>query len=255
VVVPPVRTADDVRRLRTPEEGELMPYTAQAIALARRELAGRGVPVLGFSGAPFSLAAYAIEGGRSASFAHTRSLMLSAPEVWHELMEKLATVVGRCLRAQARAGAQALQIFDTWAGCLSPADYQRFVLPYTRKAIATAAGADVPIINFALGAGTYLDVVGSGGGNVLGIDWRVDVGAACERFRGQFGIQGNLDPAVLLGPAPEVRRQVTAALSAVSAKIPGRSGYVFNLGHGILPQTPPDNVRVLVETVKTAPAA
>jgi Uroporphyrinogen decarboxylase (URO-D)/Uroporphyrinogen-III synthase HemD len=184
-----------------------------------------------------------------------RYMPLSAPEVWHELMEKLATVVGRCLRPQARAGAQALQVFDTWAGCLSPADYERFVLPYTRKAIATAAGAGVPIINFALGAGTFLDVVGAGGGQALGIDWRGDVGAACARFRGQCGIQGNLDPSVLLGPGQEVRRQVTTSLAAVSARLPGRVGYVFNLGHGILPQTPPDNVRVLVEAVKTTPAA
>jgi uroporphyrinogen decarboxylase len=244
-ITPPVRTARDVAALRVPDPEESLGFTLDAIRLARRTLDGRGVPLIGFSGAPFTLACYAIEGGSSRDQRRVKGLMLEDPAAWGQLMTKLSDVVGHYLLAQARAGAQALQLFDSWVGTLSPTDYRRHALPYTRRAIEIARRGGVPIIHFGTGTAGLLEAMQEAGADVLGIDWRVDLDSARERVGSMTPIQGNLDPVALLGPWPELK----ARADEVLAQAAGRPGHIFNLGHGILPQTPVDNVRRLVEHV------
>lgn len=244
VIHNPLRIAADITALSVPDPRESLGFTLEAIRLARRELDGR-IPLIGFSGAPFTLASYAIEGGATRNFVLTKSLMYNQPEAWHELLDKLAGMVGEYLKAQAEAGAQVLQLFDSWAGALSPADYRRYVLPYSLRTVQTAQTAGVPLIHFSTGTSGMLEVVKEAGGDVIGVDWRVSLDDAWRRLGDEVAIQGNLDPVALFAPIPELEQQVADIL----AQVDGRPGYIFNLGHGILPQTPVENVAALVDIV------
>jgi uroporphyrinogen decarboxylase len=242
----PVRSVEDVARLRVTPPEETLWFTLDAIKLVRAELDRRGgLPLIGFSGAPFTLAAYAVEGGSSQTYARVKGLMMSEPEAWHGLMTKLAEVVGRYLLAQAHAGAQVLQLFDSWVGQVAPDDYRRLVLPYTRRAIETARAAGVPIIHFSTGTGGMLELVREAGGDVIGVDWRVELDAAWRRVGDDAGIQGNLDPLALQAPWPELRARAQHVLDRAG----GRPGHIFNLGHGVLPESPVENVKRLVDFV------
>ncbi len=248
VIGNPVRTRGDIERLVVPPPEENVPFILDAIAMARRELDGQ-VPLIGFSGAPFTLASYLVEGGSSRNYLHTKRLMYGDARGWHLLLDKLARLVGEYLQAQVRAGAQAVQIFDSWAGCLSPADYRDWVLPYTLRAIAPVREMGVPVIQFSTGtAGIVLgapDLLRETGATVTGVDWRVDLHRAWEALGYDMAIQGNLDPVVLFAGLDQIERQAAHILSAAA----GRPGHIFNLGHGILPDTPIENVRALVEFV------
>lgn len=246
----PVRTAADVARLRTPPPEESLPFTLEAIRLARRELDPRGIPLIGFSGAPFTLACYAVEGGSSRNHARVKRLMMAEPAIWHELMTKLSDVAGRYLLAQARAGAQALQLFDSWCGELSPADYARHVLPYTARTLEIAREADVPIILFGVNTGGLLELLRAAGSGVVGVDWRIDLGEARRRLGPGVAVQGNLDPVVLLAPWEAVEERASEVLRQAGAE----PGHIFNLGHGVLPETPVENVKRLVDFVHRASA-
>jgi uroporphyrinogen decarboxylase len=244
----PLRCAADVDALRVPVPEEALAFTLEAIKLVRGELDGLGIPLIGFSGAPFTLASYAVEGGYSSHYLKTKGLMLGEPILWHRLMTKLAEAVGQYLLAQARAGAQVLQLFDSWVGVLGPGDYCRYVLPYTRQAIAIARQVDVPIIHFGTGTSGMLEQLAAAGGDVIGVDWRIDLDAAWRRLSFDVGVQGNLDPAALLAPWSELEIRARAILDQAA----GRPGHIFNLGHGLLPETPVDNLRRLVAFVHEA---
>ena len=241
----PVRTPADIDRLRVVPAEEGLPFALDAIRLLRPELDRRGVPLIGFSGAPFTLAAYAVEGKGSKNYLHVKGLMFSDPAAWHRLMAKLAEAVGEYLLAQARAGALALQMFDSWAGALSPDAYRAFVLPYSTRALAIARAGGVPIIHFGVGTGALLEMVRDAGSDVVGVDWQTDLAAAWNRIGPDRAVQGNLDPVALFAPWPALEAQARAVLD----KAAGRLGHIFNLGHGILPGTPVDNVRRLVDFV------
>ena len=245
VIHNPVRSRADVLALRTPPPEDSLSFTLQALSLVRQELDSRKIPLIGFSGAPFTLASYAIEGGSSRNFKLAKSMMMSEPALWQEMMNRLSSVVGHYLLAQAQAGAQALQIFDSWVGALSPDDYRRFVLPYTRKAIAIAQDANVPIIHFGTNTNGMLEQIRDAGGDIIGVDWRIDLDAAWKRLGPDVAIQGNLDPIALFAPWPELKKRAEMVLDQAA----GRPGHIFNLGHGILPHTPVDNVRRLVDHV------
>jgi uroporphyrinogen decarboxylase len=247
LIATPIRTAEDIAALRVTPPEESLGFTLEAIKLARRELDGLGLPLIGFSGAPFTLASYAIEGGSSRNFVHAKRLMMGEPELWAELMDKLSQVVGHYLLAQARAGAQVLQLFDSWAGQLAPEDYRTSVLPYSRRAIEIARQAGVPIIHFGTETGGMLDLIRQAGGDVIGVDWRMPLDVAWRQLGAGIAIQGNLDPAALFAPWPQLRERGQHVLDA--ARSVGRPGHIFNLGHGILPGTPVDNVRRLADFV------
>jgi uroporphyrinogen decarboxylase len=246
VIYNPVRCASDVDRLRVTPPEESLPFTLEAIKLARAELGDK--PLIGFSGAPFTLACYAIEGGASKHQLLAKRLMLDEPEAWHRLMDKLSEVAGRYLLAQARTGAQALQLFDSWVGELSPADYAAHVLPYSQRAIAIAREiareAGVPIIHFGTGTSGMLELIREAGGDVIGVDWRIDLDTAWARL-GDVAVQGNLDPAALFASWEQLEARAARVLDQAG----GHAGHIFNLGHGILPETPVDNVRRLVDFV------
>lgn len=243
----PIRGAADIAALADPPVEESLGFTLDAIRLTCAELGGR-LPLIGFSGAPFTLACYAIEGGASRNYERAKGLMYGDPAAWDDLMGRLAERVGRYLAAQAAAGAQALQLFDSWAGALSPADYRRFVLPYSRRAIALAAASGVPVIHFGTGTAGFLEDFAGAGGDVLGLDWRVDLDRAWDRIGPERAVQGNLDPVALFAPWERLRAEANAVL----ARAAGRPGHIFNLGHGILPGTPVDQVRRLAEHVHAA---
>jgi uroporphyrinogen decarboxylase len=245
VIHNPIREVADVTALRQPDPEESLAFTLEAIKLTRQELSGRGIPLIGFSGAPFTLAAYAVEGGSSRNHRLVKGMMMGQPEAWKEMMAKFADLVGRYLLAQARAGAQVLQLFDSWVGALSPADYQDLVMPYSRQAIEIASQAGVPIIHFGTETNGMLELIRDAGGDVIGVDWRIDLDVAWQRLGPGVAIQGNLDPIALMAPWPELKRRATHVLEQAA----GRPGHIFNLGHGILPQTPVDNVRRLVDFV------
>ncbi len=220
-----------------------MPYLLKAIKLAKKELNDR-IPLIGFSGAPFTLASYLIEGGGSRNYVHTKSLMYNEPELWHKLMAKITDVITVYLKAQVASGVDVVQVFDSWAGCLSPGDYREFVLPYTKKVVQSVRDS-VPVINFSTNTGTYLDVVRQAGGDVIGIDWKVRLDTAWKTIGYEFAIQGNIDPTILFAPRVEIRKRVKEILDMAG----GRPGHIFNLGHGIIVGTPVDNVRALVDAV------
>ncbi|MGH9462632.1 MAG: uroporphyrinogen decarboxylase [Vicinamibacteria bacterium] len=251
----PVATSSDVEKLRDYEPREALGFTMEAIRQLRRELEGK-VPLIGFAGAPFTLASYLIEGGSSRSFAKTKALMYSDPTSWHRLASKLASMVRRYLLAQIEAGAQAVQLFDSWAGALSPQDYREFVLPHSRAVLdgledgRGARDGPVPLIHFATGNSSLLPLLREAGGSVIGLDWRVDLDVGWDLLGDGVAVQGNLDPAVLLGPPGLVRDRADDILARAGA----RPGHIFNLGHGVLPNTPVDTVADLVRHVheKTA---
>jgi len=225
-----------------------MEGTLGAIRLVRKELDTRGIPLIGFSGAPFTLASYAMEGGGSKSYVHAKSLMYSDPEAWDVLMSKLVTVVSDYLSAQAAAGAQALQLFDSWAGALGRLDYERYVQPYTRQVLASALATGVPVIHFSTGTGAYLESIVAAGRTAVGVDFHVPLDEAWARIGTDRVIMGNLDPVRLHAPWEVLRRGADDVL----ARAGGRRGHIFNVGHGILPDTPVDNVRRLVDYVHEA---
>ncbi len=243
----PIASPRDVDLLGTPPAEETMSGTLGAITLVRRELESRDIPVIGFAGAPFTLASYAIEGGTSKDFSKTKAFMFSEPAAWRRLLTKLATVQADYLSAQARAGAQALQVFDSWAGrALGREDYLRYVAPVNRDLYAAIAGAGVPVINFSLGVSAYLAEAAACGGDVVGLDWQLPLDEAWTVLGYERPVQGNLDPASLLAPWEVLRSRVDDVLERAA----GRPGHVFNVGHGLVPQTPVDNVRRLVEHVR-----
>lgn len=242
VIANPLRTTKQIDLLRVPPAEESMAYTLEAVRLVRAELDSRNLPLIGFAGAPFTLASYAVEGGSTRSFVHTKSLMYTQPAAWDRLMIKMVGVITDLLQAQTRAGAQCLQLFDSWAGVLSRQDYVRFAQPYTRM-IIERLGASVPVIHFSTGTGAWLDALAAAGGNVIGVDWRLPIDQAHQRVKRP--VMGNLDPCALLGPWRELRWQADLVLQ----RMRGQTGYIFNLGHGILPNTPVDNVRRLVDHV------
>ena len=239
----PLRERKDVERLSLFEPEEEISYLMKAIQIVRKELEGK-VPLIGFSGAPFTLASYIIEGGHSKNYILTKSLMYQDRPTWDALMQKISEVLTRYLNAQIRSGVQALQIFDSWVGCLSPGDYEEYVLPYSKKVIE-GVSKGVPLIHFATSNSTLLELMKRAGGDVIGVDWRVDIGEAWTRLGYDVAIQGNLDPVILLGPVDLIEKNVKKILDRVG----DRSGHIFNLGHGILPNTPPDHVAALVDIV------
>jgi uroporphyrinogen decarboxylase len=239
----PIRDAADVDRLPGFNVEAELGFVLDTLRYVRRELAS-DVALIGFAGAPFTLASYAIEGGASRTFTKTKRFMYQEPDAWHRLLSKLAELVGNFLAAQARAGAHAVQVFDSWVGCLSPDDYRTYVQPHSRKALALASAANVPVIHFGTGTATFLEDFAAAGGDVVSIDWRLPLDAAWARI-GPRAIQGNLEPASLLAPAAERTRQVHDILKRAG----GRPGHIFNLGHGILPETEVAAVRAVVDLV------
>ena len=241
VVAEPIVAARDVARLRVAEPEEALPEILEAIRLVRAELEPERA-VVGFAGSPFTVAGYLVEGKPSRDFAKTKRCMYAAPEVWHALMEKLAETFARYMAAQEAAGADAVQLFDSWAGALSAADYREFVAPYSARILAAV---DVPTIHFGTGTTHLLADMAAAGGEVIGVDWRVPIDRAWEAIGRGRGVQGNLDPALLLGPWERIEREALAILAAAG----GRPGHIFNLGHGVLPDTDPEVLGRLVDLV------
>jgi uroporphyrinogen decarboxylase len=247
VIHNPVRTAEAVHRLPTRVDVEgATGFVMEAIGRARRELAGRSprIPVIGFAGAPFTLASYLVDGHGSRSYLHTKRLMYREPDAWHALMARLADAVAAYLQAQIAAGADAVQLFDSWVGCLGPDDYRAFVQPHTQRVIA-ALDPGVPVIHFGTGTAGLLELMRDAGGSVIGLDWRVGLADAWRRLGDGVAVQGNLDPTVLFAEPAEIRRRAGAILAGAA----GRAGHIFNLGHGVLVDTPVDHVRCLVDAV------
>jgi len=239
----PVRSPEDASRLKMYDVDDALSFVYEAVRQAKPALAGR-VPLIGFSGAPFTLASYLIEGGGSRDYIRTKSFMYRHPQAWESMMSLLAKVISAYLRGQIAAGADAVQIFDSWVGCLAPDDYRAFVLPHTRAAIA-GLPSHVPVIHFGTGTAGLLSSVSETGAGVIGIDWRVDLDTAWNTVGTDRAIQGNLDPAALLASPADIRRRVRDILGRAQQ----RPGHIFNLGHGVLPATPVDHVRILVDTV------
>ena len=239
----PVRTMDDVKKLRPVDPESDLGYVMEAIRILRGQLSG--VPLIGFCGAPFTVASYIIEGGSSREFLKTKSMMYSAPDVWHALMEKLSVVLSDYLVAQIRAGAQAVQVFDSWVGALSPADYEEFVLPYSQKILQNAKKENVPVIHFGTNTTTLLPLMKRAGGDVIGLDWRIPLDDGWKLLGDEVAVQGNLDPTILFAPRDEIKKRVHDVLKRAN----GKPGHIFNLGHGILQHTPVDNVKAVVDMV------
>jgi uroporphyrinogen decarboxylase len=243
VIARPIRARGDVARLPAVDPLEAVPFVFDTVRRVRQALAGR-VPLIGFAGAPFTVASYLVEGGPSRDYAETRRLMYTDPDTWTGLMERLAAFTARYLAGQIEAGAEAVQLFDSWAGCLSPDAYRRYVLPFTR-AVFAGLPPGVPVIHFGTGTAGLLEAMRDAGGTVIGLDWRVDLDDAWTRLGSGVGVQGNLDPAVLLSTPAEIERGVGAVLDRAA----GRPGHIFNLGHGVLPDTPWEHVRAMVDMV------
>jgi uroporphyrinogen decarboxylase len=242
----PVSTSDDIDRLTVFEPREALAHVLSAIRQIQSELAGR-VPLIGFAGAPFTLASYAIEGGHSNTFAKTKALMYGHPDAWHRLCDKLSSIVADYLSAQIDAGVDAVQVFDSWVGALSAADYREFALPHTRR-IFESIGSRVPSIHFGTGTAAILEELCDAGGDVIGVDWRIPIDEAWARIGSSRAVQGNLDPTLLLGPPARMLQQTDNVL----ARVGNRPGHIFNLGHGILPSTPVEHVQMLAQYVHSA---
>lgn len=244
VIHNPVRSMTDVTNVRVIDAEEATPYVAEAIKILRRELENR-VPLIGFSGAPFTLASYVIEGSGSRDYRYAKAMMYEAPQAWHALMEKLAEIVTRYLKMQIAAGAQAVQMFDSWVGALNPNDYREFVMPYSKLVMDNLADAGVPRIHFANNASTLLELVSEAGGDVVGIDWRINLDEAWRRIGYDKAVQGNFDPIALFGPVESIEARVKDILNRTQ----GRPGHIFNLGHGIHKETPVEHAKALVDAV------
>jgi uroporphyrinogen decarboxylase len=247
VVERPIETLADVERLRVPKPEEAVPFVLEAVRLVRGALAPERA-VIGFCGGPFTVAGYLVEGRPTREFVRSKRCMYAAPEVWHALMEKLADTFAQYVVAQVEAGADVIQLFDSWIGALSADDYLEFAASYSARVLAAV---EVPTIHFGTGTAHLLESMRSVGGDVVGLDWRVRIDEAWARIGYDRGVQGNLDPALLLGPFERTRAAALAILTAVR----GRPGHVFNLGHGVLPDTDPAQLRRLVELVRERTAA
>jgi uroporphyrinogen decarboxylase len=243
VISNPVRDKAAVDALK-PVQPDALQFVYDAIRLAQKALSGR-VPLIGFAGAPFTLASYLIEGGSSRNFIETKRFMYYAPDAWHRLMDKLARVIVGYLKAQVEAGAQAVQLFDSWVGALSPDDYLEYVQPHVKVIFEGLKTTKVPCIHFGTGTSTLLELMKQAGGSVIGVDWRVRLDEARRRLGDDVAIQGNLDPVVLFAPLHEIERRVEAILRQAGE----RPGFIFNLGHGILPGTPIENVQATIDLV------
>lgn len=239
----PVRTASDIAAIKVIDPRESLAFTFDAIRQIKREL-GNKTPLIGFAGAPFTLASYAIEGGHSNNFALTKALMYGDAAAWHQLADKLASVVADYLVAQIDAGVDAIQVFDSWVGALNEADYREFAMPHTQKIFAQV-GNRVPTIHFGVSSGSILHAMREAGGDVIGADWRIPLDEAWDRIGHDRGIQGNLDPTLLLGP----RERLLTGVRDILARAGNRPGHIFNLGHGILPMTPVENVEAVARYV------
>ncbi len=244
VIHNPVRAAADVDALRVIDPEESISNTLDAIRIVAHELDGK-VPLIGFAGGPFTVASYLIEGGSSRSYIRTKRLMYDAPDAWAKLMEKLAAVTTRYLQAQIKAGADVVQLFDSWVGALSPYDYRTRVLPYMRGIIEQLTPLGVPVILFGTGTSGILELLAAAGSDVVGVDWRINIDEAWARIGTDRAVQGNLDPVALFAPADEIERQVRDILDRAD----NRPGHIFNLGHGILPETPVENVQRVIDLV------
>ncbi|GLV98018.1 uroporphyrinogen decarboxylase [Streptomyces lavendulae] len=244
VVARPIRRREDLAQLRdlTPED---VPYVTEAIGMLTGELGG--TPLIGFAGAPFTLASYLVEGGPSKNHEHTKALMYGDPELWADLLDRLAEITSAFLKVQIEAGASAVQLFDSWVGALAPADYRRSVMPASAKVLASVASYGVPRIHFGVGTGELLGLMGEAGADVMGVDYRVSLDEAVRRVGPGKALQGNLDPAVLFSTTEAVEAKTDEVLAAAA----GLEGHVFNLGHGVLPTTDPDALTRLVEYVHT----
>ncbi len=242
IIERPIRTLEDVKRLRLIEPETDLPFALKTIRILRKEL---NVPLIGFTGAPFTMAAYLIEGSGVRDCPLTRALMYSDPAAWHALMEILAENALRYLTAQIKAGAQAVQLFDSWVGVLSPDSYREYLLPHMRCIFHGLKPLNAPVIHFGTGTSALLEVMKEAGGDVIGVDWRISLDVAWNRLGDNVALQGNLDPTALLSSPEVVRREASRVLK----KAAGRPGYIFNLGHGVLPSTPLDNVSLLVDLV------
>ena len=243
VIHNPIRDRGSVEQLKVVDDEELS-YVAEAVSLTCQALNGR-VPLIGFAGAPFTLASYAIEGGGSRTYVLTKQLMYREPDVWHKLMDKLARVVTGYLRRQIRSGAQAIQLFDSWVGCLAPGDYEEYVLPHVQLIFEGLKRERVPLIYFGTGTSAILRQMRQAGSDVIGIDWRIHLDEAWTAVGHDVAVQGNLDPLVLFAPLHEIERRVEDILRRAA----GRPGHIFNLGHGILPNTPVEHVSAVVDMV------
>jgi uroporphyrinogen decarboxylase len=241
VIAHPIRNDRDLERVRKVRAADELGFVATAIRLSRGAL---GVPLIGFAGAPFTLASYLIEGGASRDYQETKTLMYRQPDTWNNLMGVLAEITADYLNMQVDAGADIVQLFDSWVGNVGPGDYRRFVLPHT-AAVIGAIRPGIAVIHFGTGTGGLLELMREAGGQVIGLDWRVDLAEAWARLGDRVAVQGNLDPVVLFADPPEIRRQTKAILDKAGA----RPGHIFNLGHGILPRTPVDHVKVLIDAV------
>ncbi|WP_171162768.1 uroporphyrinogen decarboxylase [Streptomyces sp. I05A-00742] len=242
VVERPIRTRADLERLRPLEAGDVA-YVTEAVRMLTAEL--DATPLIGFAGAPFTLASYLVEGGPSRNHEHTKAMMYGDPELWADLMDRLADITAAFLKVQIEAGASAVQLFDSWVGALAPADYRRHVMPASSKVFDAVAGYGVPRIHFGVGTGELLGLMGEAGADVVGADWRVPLDEAARRVGPGKAIQGNLDPAVLFAPREAVEAKAADVLEAAR----GLEGHVFNLGHGVLPTTEPEALTRLVEFV------
>lgn len=244
VIDNPIRTSTDVDSLSISNTDDLG-YVGESIKLVSSALAGK-VPVIGFVGAPFTVASYMIEGGATRTFHNTKMMMYREETLWRRLMGKLVDVLGPFAVLQVASGARAIQVFDSWVGALGPDDYVRYVAPYSRALIERIRSTGVPVIHFGTGAAGYFRELHAAGGDVMGVDWRLNIDQAWVEISYRSAIQGNLDPAALLAPLPELKAKVTELLKRTGT----RPGHIFNLGHGILPETPPDNVRAVVQMVR-----
>ncbi len=240
----PIRSLADVNRLQIFEPRDALGHVLETIDLVRKELSGR-VPLIGFAGAPFTLASYAIEGGPSRNFGKTKALMYSEPNTWHKLCEIFSRTISDYLLAQIHAGAQAVQLFDSWVGALSTADYQEFALPHTKSIFDRLKNAGVPLIHFGTGTATLLKSMTEAGGDVIGVDWRTPLNSAWQQIGYDKAIQGNLDPTLLLGPIELMLTRAKEILDQVG----DRPGHIFNLGHGILPETSVEHVQALTDFI------
>ena len=249
VIENPVRTADDIRRLRTDSAGDLA-YVAEAVSLVAKHF-GAKLPVIGFCGAPFTLASYMIEGGGSRHYINTKTLMYSHPQAWDEMLGKLVAVTSAYARAQVNAGADAIQVFDSWVGSLSVEDYRQYVLPRTTELIRSLKSSGAPVIYFGTDTSTLLASMKQTGADVIGLDWRIPLDEGWKRLGDASAVQGNLDPVVLFADWKQVKTGARRILDQAGR----RPGHIFNLGHGILPETPVENVRALAEYVQEHSAA
>jgi uroporphyrinogen decarboxylase len=244
VIHRPVRSRSDADRLRVVDPEEDLGYVLKALRMVRGEIDGRHA-LVGFAGAPFTLASYMIEGGSSRSYLLTKQLMYNHPDVWDITMEKLVATISAYLIAQVRAGAQVVQLFDSWVGCLNPSDYRDYVLPHARKIFTALRAVGVPSIHFGTGNADLLPLMREAGGDLVGVDWRTHLDDAWSRIGSGAGIQGNLDPATLFAPWDLIQNRAKEILD----RIGGRPGHIFNVGHGILPATPVDAVKALAAFV------